>query len=222
MIKELIILDLDNVIINGQSQKILLNYLFGKRIIGFFYYFHIYFWFILYKLGLAKNPKEIMEYAFSFLKGRKVNEAEEIIDDFFERVLKNFIFQEMVDIINSHRKEKRELIIISNVIEILAKKIAEFLDINNYIATKLEVMDGKFTGRIVGDIVYGENKVNCIKKFIKENNLNLIKSWAYADHISDLGILNIVNNPLVVNPNRKMREEARKRKWPILNFDDKT
>lgn len=216
MIKELVILDLDNVIIKGQSQKILLNYLFHKRIISIFYYLRIYFWFILYKLGFTKNPKGIMEYAFSFLRGKEVNEIEKIIDIFFERTLKNFIFQEMIDIINKHKREGRELIIISNAIEILVKKIAKFLNVDNYIATKLEVIDGRFTGRIIGDIVYGDNKVNCIKKFIRENNLSFIKSWAYADHISDLKLLKNVTNPYAVNPDAGLKKEAQKNNWPLF------
>ncbi len=66
--KDLVILDLDNVIVKGQSQKLLLNYLFKRKLIGYWYFLKIYLWFVFYKIGLIKNPKRVMEYAFSFLK----------------------------------------------------------------------------------------------------------------------------------------------------------
>ncbi len=40
---ELVILDLDGVIINGQSQQIFLDYIFRKKIVGLFFYLKIYF-----------------------------------------------------------------------------------------------------------------------------------------------------------------------------------
>ena len=80
---EVVILDLDGVIISGQSQQIFLRYLFNKKLVGLFFYFRIHFWFILYKLGLIKSPKRIMEYAFSFLKNKKIEEFDRITDNFF-------------------------------------------------------------------------------------------------------------------------------------------
>lgn len=215
---ELVILDLDNVIVKGQSQILLLNYLLEKKIISSFYYFKILAWFILYKIGITKNPRRIMEYAFSFLEGKDVSEIEAVIGKFFETHLKKFIFREMADIINKHKKEERRLVIISNAIDVIVEKIAEFLGVHNHIGTELAIVEGKFTGKIEGDIVYGDNKKTHLVKFIEENNLSLTHSWAYADHISDVVILELVGNPFVINPGRKMRKEAQKRKWPIIFF----
>jgi HAD superfamily hydrolase (TIGR01490 family) len=216
--KELVILDLDGVIIKGQSQQIFLNYLFRKKIVGLFFYLKIYMWFIFYKMGLNKNPKKIMNYAFGSLKGKNLEEVEKLINDFFSEVLNNFIFHEIIDIINKHKIENRELIIVSNALDIIVKKISQFLNIKNYIGTKLEIIDDKFTGNISDDIVYGKNKLKLIETFLRKNKLNLKNSWAYTDHISDLPILKLVKNPFAVNPDKKLCIEAKKNNWPILNF----
>jgi len=218
-VKELVILDLDNVIIKGQSQKLLLNYLFKKKLIGYWYFLKIYFWFIFYKAGLIKNPKRVMEYAFGFLKDKKVENVNEIANDFFDNTLKKFIYKEMVDIINEHKNKEKEVVLVSNAIDIIVKKVAQFLNIKNYISTQLEIINNKYTGKIAGDIVYGENKVNYIKGFIKKNNLTLDNSWAYGDHISDIGFLEISAHPNAINPDKLLLIEAQKRNWPILNFN---
>ena len=125
---------------------------------------------------------------------------------------------EIIDIIKEHRGKDRELLIISNSEEIFVKPIADFLGIENYIGTRLEVIEGKFTGKILGDIVYGQNKVNLAKEFTKKNNLNLSNSFAYTDHISDLSLLLMVQNPYAINPDKFLFGEAKKRSWPILIF----
>ncbi len=216
--RETVIIDLDGTIIKGQSQRLLLDFLFKKRIISPFQCLKIYLWFIFYKTGLAKNPENIMRYAFSFFAGKAVGEIDEIIDDFFETVLKKFIFQEMIDIINKHRKENRELLIVSNAAVIIVQKIARFLDIKNCIGTRLEIVNNKFTGNILGDIVYGKNKIKSAVGFLTSHNLLIEDCWVYADHISDLPLLEIANCPIVVNADGKLYKEAKKRNWQTLIF----
>ncbi len=215
---EIVILDLDGVIIKKQSQQIFLDYLFKKKLIGLFFYSKIYFWFILYKLGLVKNPKKIMNFAFSFLKGKKVEDVEKIVEMFFSEKLREFIFPEIIDIIEEHKAQGRELLIVSNAVDAIVNKVAKFLGIKNYICTQLEKTNGIFTGKILEDIVYGKNKVIFVKEFVKKNNLSLNNSYAYTDHISDLDLLIMVSNPNAVSPDRFLFSEAKKRNWPILIF----
>jgi HAD superfamily hydrolase (TIGR01490 family) len=219
--KELVILDLDGTIIKGQSQLLFLNFLLKKRIIGLFFYIRIYLWFLFYKLGFLKNSEEvvdIMNYSFSFLKGKKREYVEGLVNDFFNKNIKEFIFSEMTDIINKHKSEGRELLIISNSVDVIVGKVAEFLGISNYIGTKLELVDGKFTGKILGGIVYGKNKIIFAKDFIEKNNLDFKNSWVYTDHISDLDLMALSSNPHAVNPDKLLKAETKKRNWPILMF----
>jgi len=130
------------------------------------------------------------------------------------------IFLDVLKLINIHKAQDRKILIISNAIEYIPKKIGEFLNTDYYMGTKLEIENNKFTGKIDGDIIYGKNKVFAIKKFIKENNLSLKNSWGYSDHHSDLPFLEIVDFPIVVNPNKKLLKKAQEQKWPILKFKE--
>ena len=216
---EVVIFDLDGVIIKGQSQQLFLDYIFSKKLVGLFFYLKICFWFILYKLGMVKRPQKVMNFAFSFLDGKKVDDTDKITADFFNEKLKKFIFPEIVDIIREHRANGRKLLIVSNSADIIVKKVAAFLGIENYVCTQLEAINGKFTGKILGDIVYGKNKVKFAKEFIKKNNLSFNNSYSYADHISDLNLLLEISKPYAVNPDRGLLKEAKKRNWPILIFN---
>lgn len=215
---ELVIFDLDNTLIKKQSQALLLFYALEKRLISPFFYFTVMIWFIFYKLNLVKNPRKIMEYSFTFLKEKDVVDFKQIIDDFFKEKLKFVIFVDVLKIVNTHKAKGRKILIVSNTIECIPKKIAEFLNINYYIGTRLEIKNNKFTGKIDGDIIYGRNKISAIKKFVIKNNFSLKGSWGYSDHHSDIPFLELVNFPVVVNPSRKLLEKAQKQKWPVLKF----
>ena len=43
-------------------------------------------------------------------------------------------------------------------------------------------------------------------------------AYAYADSASDLPLLMACGHPVAVNPDRRLREVARQRRWPILGF----
>ena len=107
-------------------------------------------------------------------------------------------------------------VFLSATIEEIALYLAEVFNVNHVIATKLEFINGRYTGQIQGEVPYGENKVKFAKDFIKKNALNLIGSFAYCDHYSDLYLLKYVNNPIVVNPDHWLKRFALSNNWEIL------
>ena len=215
--KELVVFDLDGTLVYGQSQKLFLGYLIGKKLIGRLFYARLMLWFLLYKLELVRDPKKPMEYAFSFLKGRAQTEIASVVDDFFETSLRQHIYNDVKGIMDKHRQEGREIIILSNAIEPIVKKVSGYFGISRYICTKLEVIGGLYTGKVL-DIVYGKNKTASLKSFVEDQGFDLNQAWAYADHSSDQYILASVGHPTAVNPTPKLSKIARKRNWPIIKM----
>jgi len=218
MIKDLVIFDVDNTIINGQSQQLFLNFLHEKKYVSLFYYVRITIWFILYKLGIVKNPKVTMEYAFYFIKDKTVEDIEVLTDSFFNSVLKNKIYPDVLKIIKKHQEQDQEIILISNAADVIIKKLADYLHIKNFLSTKLEVTNNRYTGNIIGDIMYGSNKCKALKNYVQSKNLVFENSWSYADHDSDIPLFLETSHPCVVNPSKKLKKIAVIKKWPVLNF----
>lgn len=217
LMKELVIFDVDGTIVHGQSQELFLRYLLKNKQIGYFFYLKLLTWFVLYKIGIIKDTKKPMTYAYSFLKGKSVSWVAWLVHDFFEKALKGSIYPKAVEIIREHKNMKRIIILVSNSIEPIVKELAYYLRADSYIATTLEIKNGYYTG-IIRDMVYGNRKTEVVNKFVKDNNLNLETAWTYGDHISDQPLLSIVANPVVVNPSTVLRSVARKKNWPIMTF----
>jgi HAD superfamily hydrolase (TIGR01490 family) len=215
--KELVIFDIDGTIVRGQSQRLFLKYLLSVHKIKLSFYLKLMMWFVLYKLGLVKDPKKPMEYAFSFLKGKSVEEIASLAHEFFEKVLKENIYSDVLDIIKEHRSLGREVMLVSNAAEPIVKELALYLNVTQYICTTLEIEDGFYTGKI-GDTVYGEHKTDMIEQFFKIHDWNLNTAWAYGDHLSDQSLLSIVKHPVATNPSSSLSKIAHKKHWPILVF----
>ena len=215
---DLAIFDMDGTLIDGQSQQYFLKYMLDKKYINYFQYFRIYFWFVLYEIGIVNDPRKISTIAFSFIKGMKIEQLEYLTKDFFESILKNKIYLEGREKIAWHLKMKNSVLLLTNAIEPIAKIVAEYLGIPQYLCTELEIIDNLYTGKILGVNTYGRNKVLKIFSYTKENNYDIEKTWAYCDHGSDIDIMSVVKYPIAVNPDKILKKESERRGWKIINF----
>ena len=88
-------------------------------------------------------------------------------------------------------------------------------------ATQLQERDGRWTGKILRESMFGEAKAEEVRRFARERGLALERSYAYADSLSDRPMLEAVGRPVAVNPSRKLRRIARQKDWPILRWREK-
>jgi HAD superfamily hydrolase (TIGR01490 family) len=216
--KNIVLFDVDGTIINGQSQLMLIKHLYKKKLIGTFFLLKLYAWFIVYKFHLVKDPRKIMEYSFGFMKNWKITETEEIFKKFYEEILKDKIFPATIEIIESHFKNKDEIVLVTNINYPLAQVIGGKILVSKIVASLLEYRNGCYTGKLGGPIVYGENKAKLLNNFLNSNYPKYKITHSYADHLSDLPMLELAESPVVVNPGRKLKKIAEEKNWKILKL----
>jgi phosphoserine phosphatase len=83
-------------------------------------------------------------------------------------------------------------------------------------ATRLEEIDGRWTGRIVGDAMFGEAKARAVLRLADENGFDLARCYAYGDGWNDRWMLESVGRAVAVNPCPKLEALARKREWAVV------
>ena len=142
-----------------------------------------------------------------------------------ERAVPHF-FRPAVERVAWHAAQGHAIVLVSGTLAplartaavVLAAKLA-FRGISGSIevcATELEEVDGRWTGRILGPAMFGDAKAESVKRFAREHGVRLERSYAYADSLSDLPMLEAVGRPVVVNPSRRLQRMARLKDWPIL------
>lgn len=216
--KNVVFFDVDNVLVRGQTQKYLVRYLFKKRKISLVLLIKLYMWFLFYKLHLIHDVISIREKSFRVIRGWDVQYANQFFDEFFEDEIKHNIQEKSLSIIRNHIENGDEVVLLSASLLEIIQRIASHIGLVQVIATELKIEDGRYTGAISGEIPYGENKVKLAENFLALTQRSFSNAYAYADHYSDLHLLEKVKNPVAVNPDLKLRNIANKRKWLIYDI----
>jgi HAD superfamily hydrolase (TIGR01490 family) len=127
------------------------------------------------------------------------------------------IYEEALELMEEHRRAGRALYIVSASPEELVRLLADYIGVPHVIATRPEVVDGKYTGEI-SFYCFGEAKADAIREEAVRVGIDLSRSYAYSDSITDLPMLEAVGNPVAVNPDRQLARVAEERGWPVLTF----
>jgi len=141
----------------------------------------------------------------------------------FRWVADNYILRslrsDVVEIMNWHKQNEHIVVIVSATYSEVLEIVGESLGVPNVIGTRLEVIDGEYTGNIVEPLCFGENKAILFKEFIKQNGLKIDfpSSFAYADSIFDVPLLELAGNPVTVYPDKDLRLLSGNKGWRILS-----
>ena len=81
--------------------------------------------------------------------------------------------------------------------------------------------DGRYTGEVVGEPCFREHKISHVQAWLERHGAGwsaVTRSWFYSDSINDLPLLQHVTDPVVVDPDPMLREEAGRRGWPVRSL----
>ena len=185
-----------------------------------FWVMHLPLW-LLAKCKLYSKEKCRMKW-MEDLSGIFKGASEEEVLEVFHWVADNYIFEslrnDVIEILDGHKQRGDTVVIISGAFSGLVEIVGRRLGVPTVIGTKLEVIDGKHTGRIIEPMCFGENKVKLLKEFLNRNGLEIDRasSFAYADSIFDASLLKQVANPVATYPDEDLRRLAEHKHWRIL------
>jgi HAD superfamily hydrolase (TIGR01490 family) len=130
------------------------------------------------------------------------------------------IYPRMLDEVRSHQEAGRPVFIVSAAGNEMVSMLAFVLAMDGGIGTAYAVgPDGLMTGELDGPFMYGEGKVEAMRRFADEHDIDLGVSYAYSDSASDLPMLRAVGNPVVVNPDAALAEIAKAEGWRVMRFE---
>lgn len=121
-----------------------------------------------------------------------------------------------------HHQAGRATYIVSASPQEIVQPLALALGMTGGIGTRSEIVDGVYTGELIGPFCYGEGKVEAIAEVARWEGLDLTQCYAYSDSASDLPMLQAVGHPVAVNPDARLERVARRNGWPIVVFSQRT
>jgi HAD superfamily hydrolase (TIGR01490 family) len=166
-----------------------------------------------------QDTEELVEELRELLAGVPERDLKRMVPDLMASILPR-IYPQMLAEVRSHQDAGRPAFIVSAASHGVVELLAQVLDMEGGIGSRYEVdADGRYTGELIGGLNYGELKIAPMRRFAAEHDLDLEASWAYSDSISDRPMLELVGNPVAVNPDAELLKLARERGWQVMRFE---
>ncbi|HEY9484722.1 MAG TPA: HAD-IB family hydrolase [Micromonosporaceae bacterium] len=174
---------------------------------------------LMFKLGGADDAQiaRIRDHLATLCKGWSVEQVEQIVNETLAELISPYIYAEAAALIEEHRSAGRVVVLVSASGEEMVRPIGQQLGIDDILATRMVVKDGRYTGD-VGFYNAGPNKVEGVRDLAARRGWDLAECYAYSDSVSDVPLLESVGRPTAVNADRGLRRIAIERGWPMLEF----
>jgi putative phosphoserine phosphatase / 1-acylglycerol-3-phosphate O-acyltransferase len=121
--------------------------------------------------------------------------------------------------LDDHRDAGRTLVLATTSPYDLVKPLADALGIDHVVATRYGEADGRYTGQVDGEFVWGKGKLRAVQEWAAEVGADLEQGFAYSDSFYDRPLLSAVAHPVAVNPDVRLAAFAALRRWPMIWFD---
>ena len=127
----------------------------------------------------------------------------------------------LVKINEARRKQGMKVILASASFKPITTAIVKELGFDGNVSTIMEEKNGHYTGKVLGVPCQGREKLRLLIQLCNDRYGE--GGWqlqnAYSDHYSDLPMLEMAENPIIVDPDGMLKRIAKERSWPIVDWD---
>lgn len=151
-------------------------------------------------LGIVRRlkPKGSIDKRFILkqMNGRTYEEMDRLAEDYYNNMIKPNMIEPVVTELRRLQSEGYGIYVISAGYDIYLKYFVKDFKVDGLLSTKIEFKDGVCTGRFDGQDCMFDYKIDYINSMIKGDH----SQWlAFSDSITDLPMLELVGNPVVIS-----------------------
>jgi len=166
----------------------------------------------------ATDMHTIRDNALAFVAGREVQEIVDAGEEIYDELMAERVWSGTRALAQQHLDAGQRVWLVTATPVELASIIAHRLGLTGALGTVSEIVDGRYTGRLVGEMMHGESKAQAVRALAEREGLDLTRCTAYSDSTNDLPMLTLVGSAVAVNPDSELRAVARSRGWTVKDF----
>ncbi|MFT4823514.1 MAG: HAD superfamily hydrolase (TIGR01490 family) [Halioglobus sp.] len=214
----LAIFDLDNTLIGGDSDN-----LWGQFLCERGYVDERHFaarneqFYRDYQAG-SLDIDAYLRFALGPLKDRPRDTLDSWHRDFMRSKIEPIVLPAALALIERHRAQGHHLLIITATNEFITRPISDLLGIEDLLACEAEIVDGRYTGEPKGVPSYHSGKVTRLNSWMAERGIRMDGAYFYSDSHNDLPLLQLVENPVAVDPDPPLLAYAGAQSWPVISL----
>ena len=213
--------DVDNTLIQGSSLVVFAIGLFQKKYFRLSEILPVAWKQIKFRVTGSENAADVAHgrnQALEFIKGKSVEELVELCEEIVDSSMIDKAWPATRELAQMHLHAGHQVWLVSATPVQLAQILAKRFGFTGALGTVAEVEDGRFTGRLVGDILHGPGKKHSVAALAAIEQLDLARCTAYSDSINDIPMLSMVGTAVAINPDKKLRREAVRRGWQVRDY----
>jgi len=210
--------DVDNTLMRGASVYYVGREAFRRGLISW-RDIAVFAWHQFRFLAVGENRDHLAtakERALGLVGGHSESGLIELANDIYERDFAPKLWPETVALTREHLTKGHEVWLITATPQLVAEVIAQRLGLTGALGTKVEALDGVFTGVLDGHVLHGDEKAFVAREFARAKGADLAQCWAYSDSSNDIPLLTMVGNRVVVNPDARLQAHAEELGWDVL------
>jgi HAD superfamily hydrolase (TIGR01490 family) len=166
-----------------------------------------------------ERMRKFRESALRITRGWDQAKITALVHEHLTDVIEPIVYDEALELIRAHQAAGRLVYLVSASPVEIVEPLAAFLRVDGAIASRARIDNqGRYTGE-VDFYSYGPFKADAIRELAEREGLDLSRSFAYSDSVTDAPMLEAVGHPVAVNPDRDLTRLARARGWEIRHFE---
>lgn len=217
---KLAIFDLDNTLIAGDSNHSWGDFLTSKALVDADDYRRQSTLFYQdYHQGTL-DIDAFLAFTLAPLTQHTQDELRLLHDEFMRVQVAPLLLPKAQQLLAQHRRRGDFLLLITATNRFIAEPIGKQLGLDHILATEVEIVGQRYTGRPLGIPCFGQGKVTRLQTWLGETGFSMEGSYFYSDSINDLPLLQEAANPVAVDPDDRLLQQAAQQGWPIISLRD--
>ncbi|MFM9876687.1 MAG: HAD family hydrolase [Rhodoglobus sp.] len=210
--------DVDNTLMRGASVFYVGREAFSRRLIRM-RDIALFAWHQFRFLAVGENRNHLSaakERGLGLAIGHTEVALIALAEDIYAKHIEPNLWPETVALAHAHIDKGHEVWLVTATPQLVAQVIADRLGLTGALGTRVQALDGVFTGALDGPVLHGDEKAIVARELAESKGVNLGDCWAYSDSSNDIPLLTMVGNRVVVNPDAKLLAHARHHGWAVL------
>lgn len=218
MASRVALFDVDGVVVCGKGLSLFARYLVARGEAKPAVAMRAAWYALGHRLGWLDGGTVLRGIAAAYLAGRRAAELASQGEEWFVERGAAAIYPEAADLVRDHQAAGMPVVFLSGGMDFLVAPIARALGATRWAAVEPAIEAGVLTGRLHEPLCIDEGKVHWASAVAHELGVRLDECTFYSDDVGDLGLLELVGEPVAVNPDPRLRRVAQRRGWRVLDF----
>lgn len=220
MTTNLVVFDLDETLLNGDSMTLWHQFLVDKGLATKPNFMELDAQFMVAYSDGSLDLDEYLAFSLSPLKYMLAEEVNALATRFVQDKLLPLIFPEAIDTLAQCKDEGATLAIISASPSFLVKPVAKTLGVETAMGIDLMISKEKYIPKPDGVPSFREGKVLRLTQWIGDLDHDFERISFYTDSINDLPMCLFADDVHIINPCSKLFKKAGEYQWPVYKWGE--